>query len=93
MTTRTLYLVGYDVACPLRLRRLGRFLRGYRVEGQKSAYECWVAPAEFEEIRAGIRDRIDAGEDRVHIFQLDPRMEVRCFGTAVTFAPRPFLVV
>lgn len=91
--SRSLYLVAYDVACPRRLAKVHRFLLGWKVGGQKSFYECWLTPAELRELREGLAQLVDAGEDRVHVFQLDPRMSPRFFGVARAVSPQLFLVV
>ena len=94
MSYRNSYLVCYDVHCPRRLRRVRRFLEGYRVGGQKSFFECWLTPPELSEVRATLAELIDPESDRVHIFRLDPRMAVRCIGKAVTrILDEPFLVI
>lgn len=90
---RSLYLVAYDVADPRRLARVHRFLLGWKVGGQKSLYECWLTPAELRQLRDGLTVLVDAEEDRVHVFQLDPRMRPRLFGVARAASPRLFLVV
>lgn len=84
---RTLYLVCYDVSCPRRLYRVHRYLLGYRVGGQKSFFECWFTPAELRQAQHELAALIDAKEDRVHIFQLDPRMKMQGLGIAVAAAP------
>jgi len=41
-----------------------------------------------------LAELINQTEDRVHIFQLDPRMKPDCFGIAVTMAVNtPFIVI
>ncbi|MDP2824005.1 MAG: CRISPR-associated endonuclease Cas2 [Sulfuritalea sp.] len=92
---RTLYLVCYDVSCPKRLYRVHRYLLGFKVGGQKSFFECWFTPAELREARRELAALIDANEDRVHIFQLDPRMKMEGLGIAVPPAPTsaPFMVL
>ena len=90
---RCLYLVCYDVADPRRLRRVHRFLLGYKAGGQKSFFECWLTPAELREVRAGLRARMNLAEDRAHIFQLDPRQQVRCLGQAQPPHAGAFLIV
>lgn len=79
---RTLYLVCYDVASPKRLYRVHKFLLGYKVGGQKSFFECWLTAAELRHVRAGLAERMDLAEDRAHIFQLDPRQQPGCLGSA-----------
>lgn len=80
--TRSLYLVCYDVSHPRRLRRVHQFLRGYRVGGQKSLFECWLTQGELQTVRSGLQALLVMHEDRAHIFQLDPRQPVRCLGVA-----------
>ena len=94
-TQRTLYLVCYDVSSPKRLYRVHRYLLGYRVGGQKSFFECWFTPAELRETQRELAALIDPDEDRVHIFQLDPRMKMEGLGIAVAPAPTaaPFMVL
>jgi CRISPR-associated protein Cas2 len=90
---RSLYLVAYDVADPRRLGRVHRFLLGWKVGGQKSFYECWLTPAELGQVLDGLRDLIDADADRVHVFQLDPRMKPKCFGVATSSSSPVFTIL
>lgn len=91
--SRSLYLVAYDVADPHRLARVHRFLLGWKVGGQKSFYECWLTPAELRQVHDGLAALVDAQKDRVHVFELDPRMQPRLFGVARAASPQLFLVV
>lgn len=90
---RSLYLVCYDVCSPKRLRRVHKFLLAYRVGGQKSFFECWLTPAELRQVRERLAGLIEATEDRVHIFQLDPRMACERLGVAQPPATSPVMVV
>jgi CRISPR-associated protein Cas2 len=83
--SRSLYLVAYDVSSPRRLHQVCRYLSGFKVSGQKSVFEIWVTPAELSGIRLELEKRMDAVEDRLHIFALDPRMTPLCFGCAQRF--------
>ena len=82
MSYRILYLVCYDICDPSRVRRVHHFLQGFKVGGQKSFFECWLTPPELKEVHRALRQLMDAVEDRVHIFQLDPRMNAECHGAA-----------
>lgn len=82
---RTLYLVAYDISCHRRWYQVHKYLLGYTVAGQKSFFECWVTPAELQEVMREVRGMIDVEEDRAHVFQLDERMKIRCHGVAKTF--------
>jgi len=89
---RSLYLVAYDIADRRRLGRVHRFMLGYKVGGQKSFYECWLTDGERATVVSGLLDLIDPADDRVHLFQLDPRMAPRCFGVAKPFRDSFFTV-
>lgn len=90
---RSLYLVAYDVCEPRRLQRVRRYLTGYKVGGQKSVFEVWATPAELRHIRSDLERLMEAGEDRLHILALDPRMKPRCLGQARSFNRSHFAIV
>ncbi len=91
--SRSLYLVAYDVRNPRRLRRVCKYLTGFKVGGQKSVYECWVTPSELRTMRGELEELMNGDEDRLHIVALDPRMRTRCFGLARPFQPGHFCIV
>lgn len=90
---RTLYLVCYDVCEAKRLRRVCKYLTGYKVGGQKSFFECWLTAAELREVRETLAGLLDLMEDRAHIFQLDPRMQRDRLGRATAPMTDVFLIV
>lgn len=90
---RDLYLVAYDVCEPHRLNRVCRYMTGYRIGGQKSVVEVWVTPAELRRIRADLDGMMEAGEDRLNIIALDPRMKPHCLGNARHEVPTCFRIV
>ena len=90
--TRALYLVAYDVHDSRRLGQVCRYLKSYRVDGQKSVPEIWLTPAELHAVRASLRQLINPAEDRIQLIALDPRMKPRCLGRASTFSARHFCI-
>ncbi len=90
---RSLYLVAYDISDHRRLAQVHRFLLGYKVGGQKSFYECWLTDAERRFVLEELAEMIDPLEDRVHVFQLDPRMTPKCFGVARPIQSTTFTIV
>lgn len=56
--TRALYLVAYDVRNSRRLGQVCRYLKSYRVDGQKSVPEIWLTPAELHAVRASSSTRL-----------------------------------
>ncbi len=94
MSYRTLYLVCYDICQPRRLQKVHHYLQGFKVGGQKSFFECWLTPPELGDVRQKLTELMDASVDRVHIFQLDPRMTTECYGQASTKAlDTPFMIL
>lgn len=79
---RSLYLVAYDIADHRRLAQVHRYLLGWKVGGQKSFYECWLTRAEVDGVMAELGHLIVPEADRIHIFQLDARMQPKCYGVA-----------
>lgn len=93
MTNRFLYLVCYDVSSAKRLYRVHQCIKAFSVGGQKSFYECWMTHAERRLLEKMLFSLIDESEDRVHFFQLDPRMQPFFLGTAKRQIFSPFLIV
>jgi CRISPR-associated protein Cas2 len=90
---RTLYLVCYDVADQGRLHRAHKAVQAYAVGGQKSFYECWLTQAELRSLKKKLAAIMDSAEDRVHIFQLDPRITPLFYGLAKRQSLKPFLIL
>ncbi len=80
MSQRTLYLICYDISHPRRLYRVYKYLLGFKVGGQKSFFECWLTRGELRECQQRLQALIQPQQDRVHIFQLDPRMQPSLLG-------------
>lgn len=93
LMSRTLYLIAYDVSDNATRARVCRYLKSYRVSGQKSVPEIWVTPAELVLIQRDLDNEIDAATDRIQLFPLDPRMHTECRGKGTSFRKPHFLVV
>ncbi|MDR2503673.1 MAG: CRISPR-associated endonuclease Cas2 [Deltaproteobacteria bacterium] len=91
--SRALFLVCYDISAQDRLHRTHKQVQAYAVGGQKSFYECWLTPAELRALKDGLAEILDFAEDRVHFFQLDPRMLPSFYGQAARQSIQPFLIV
>lgn len=79
---RHLFLIGYDIAHPRRLRLALRVVKGYAVGGQKSLYECWLTTGELQQAMTAMRGLIDPSVDRVIFIRLDQRAQVLTRGVA-----------
>ncbi len=80
---RHLYLVAYDVRHPKRLRKTHRVLKDFACGGQKSAFECYLTPAEREELACRVEQCLDKDEDALLIIRLDDNQKVSTLGIAV----------
>ena len=87
---RHLFLIGYDIASPRRLRRALKVVKGHAIGGQKSLYECWLSSGELQQAMQALRELIDAAEDRVVFLRLDPRAAMHALGVAVAPADGDF---
>jgi len=78
--SRDLYLVCYDISDEDTLQQVRQYLQGWRVQGQKSAMECWFTASELKAAKEHLLNLIDLSTDRLHIIKLDPRQPVLHIG-------------
>ena len=90
MNERDLYIAAYDIASARRLRGALKAVKGHATGGQKSAYECFLTPAERRDLLAKLREVIEPAEDRVLLIRLDPRSRVHTLGIAEAPQDPPF---
>ncbi|MDW8324868.1 MAG: CRISPR-associated endonuclease Cas2 [Burkholderiales bacterium] len=83
MSERNLFLAAYDVADPRRLRLALDLIKGQATGGQKSAYECFLTPAEEAQLLHDMAWVLDPEDDRFLLVTLDPRARVYTLGRAV----------
>ncbi len=80
--SRHLYLVGYDVADPKRLRRMLACVKRYATGGQRSVFECWLNDAERRDLLRATERLLRPAEDRFFLVRLDPRQKPVLLGLA-----------
>ena len=91
---RKLYLVCYDISDPKCLAKVRKAVQNFSIDGQKSFYECWLTHFELSELIYEFTQLIDFTRDRVHIFQLDPRLSAQFLsGSTTRQNPLCFLMV
>lgn len=93
MTSRHLFLIGYDIAHPRRLRKVLRCVQGHALGGQKSFYECRLSVGELQELMGKLRQIIDAENDRVLFVRLDARSQSITLGCADPIASVEYFFV
>ncbi|MGV6989744.1 CRISPR-associated endonuclease Cas2 [Testudinibacter sp. P80/BLE/0925] len=92
-STRSFYLIAYDITESKRLRCVHKKIESYAVSGQKSFYDCWLTKHELLKLKSDLLDSIDTEQDRLYIFQLYDNCERQFFGKAKQQSTEPFLWV
>lgn len=93
MSTRTLWLIAYDIRCPTRLRLVLDLVKVWSSGGQRSVHECWLTRAELAGLRTALAAIIRRREDSVLLVAPDPSRGVRTLGIAVKPRDARFLFV
>ena len=93
MANRALYVAAYDIADPGRLRRIHHEIKAYATGGQKSVFECFLSPAEREELITEVRLLMAEEEDRFALLRVEERTQPVLLGTAIPAADPNFRYV
>ncbi|WP_460177479.1 CRISPR-associated endonuclease Cas2 [Thermodesulfovibrio hydrogeniphilus] len=81
--SKTFYIIAYDISDHQRLAKVSNFLKGYRIGGQKSVYECFLTEGELKFVTSKLRRLIHPGFDRIHVFVMDKRLKPHTLGLAL----------
>lgn len=73
-------LIAYDIAQPLRLGRLHRYLKKVAIPVQYSIFVTTADPRKIREIIRTIRDIIHSREDDVRIYELPSDFQIQSLG-------------
>jgi len=66
-----LRVIAYDIACPLRLRRVAEACLDYGVRVERSVFECWLDEERFEQLWLRLQHEIEPEQDLVLAYTLD----------------------
>ncbi len=66
------FLVVYDIADPVRLRKVHRTVKAFGDPLQYSVFRCELSEANCVRLKAKLSDVIHATEDQVLVFRLGP---------------------
>lgn len=91
--SRSLYLICYDISDQKTLRKIHRLVSSYAIGGQKSFYECWMTNSDFILLFQSLENLIRLEADRIHCFDLDPRIKPALFGAARRQSFQPFMIL
>ncbi|OIP07940.1 MAG: CRISPR-associated endonuclease Cas2 [Betaproteobacteria bacterium CG2_30_68_42] len=74
------WLIAYDIADPMRLARVHRYLKAVAMPVQYSVFLGWFSPREIDLLTRGLETRIDARRDDVRMYHLPSRTQLYRFG-------------
>ena len=69
---RQRYIITYDIASPVRLRKVFKTMKGYGEHLQLSVFRCDLTRMTLAKMRAELNDLIHAQEDQVLIIDVGP---------------------
>jgi CRISPR-associated protein Cas2 len=75
-----LVVIIYDIVDNRRRAAFAKYLQGFGVRVQKSAFECILPQAKYEKLVKGISGLI-AEEDLVRVYKLTSNADIKCWGT------------
>jgi len=74
------WLIAYDIADPVRLQRVHRYLRSRAVPVQYSVFATRASPMRIGSIRAGLADLIDHCQDDVRFYPVPEPADLTVLG-------------
>lgn len=75
-----LVVVIYDIVDNSRRAAFAKYLKGFGVRVQKSAFECILPDAKYQKLIKGIPQLIGK-EDQIRVYKLTNNADVRAWGT------------
>lgn len=75
-----LVVVIYDIVDNSRRAKFAKYLQGFGVRVQKSAFECILPEAKYEKLVKGIPNLIGK-EDQIRVYKLTSNADIRAWGT------------
>ncbi len=78
--SRRLHFICYDIACPRRLGRVYRYLRGRAAPVQYSVFVAKLNRREASTLMGGLANRINCREDDIRIYPLSEKLVLQRLG-------------
>lgn len=75
-----LIVVIYDIVDNKRRAAFAKYLQGFGVRVQKSAFECVLSDAKYKKLLRGI-PKLIASEDQVRVYKLTSNADIKAWGT------------
>lgn len=95
---RQTFVVSYDIACPKRLRKVYRLMRGWGDHIQLSVFRCELNARELVDLRSRLAFVINQAEDQVLFVDVGPvegrgSISIRAIGKVYSAPERRAIVV
>jgi CRISPR-associated protein Cas2 len=75
-----LVVVIYDIVDNRRRTAFAKYLKGFGIRVQKSAFECILSSSKYEKLIKGI-PRLISKEDQIRVYKLTSNADIRAWGT------------
>ncbi len=70
MSTKSFYIVSYDVRDPARLRKVHSLMKDFGTWVQLSVFECWLTQEELSRLQSLLKTILDISKDRVRFYNI-----------------------
>lgn len=83
MASERFYTIAYDIPDDGRRVKVANVLKSYGERVQLSVFECWLNPAQLEQLKGLLKKRLELSEDGVRIYPVGGTVEVLGVGRVV----------
>lgn len=80
---RHLFIIGYDIASPRRLRRALKVVKAHAIGGQKSMYECWLTGGELQQTMRALIEPQENHAIFIDVDEVAQRAQVHVLGVGI----------
>jgi CRISPR-associated protein Cas2 len=77
------YTVAYDIPDDGRRVKVANVLKSFGERVQLSVFECWLSPAQLEQLKKLLQKKLELSEDGVRIYPIGGTVEVLGVGRTV----------
>ncbi|PZA07277.1 MULTISPECIES: CRISPR-associated endonuclease Cas2 [unclassified Meiothermus] len=76
MSAERFYTITYDIPDDGRPVKVANTLKGFGERVQLSVFECWLSPAQLQQLKQLLQKRLEPTEDGVRIYPVGGAVEV-----------------
>ena len=87
-----LIVVIYDIVDNRKRAAFAKYLKGFGVRVQKSAFECILSDAKYEKLIKGIPHLIEK-EDQIRVYKLTSNADIRAWGTVELLEEEEVIII